>query len=167
MTVYLDVDGVVSPLPGTSRYWGDWEEVPFFFGALYLSKALGSALASLGSKLVWLTTWEDMANDVVSRYFGWEPLPVVHEPEGARRWWKLEAVHGLWAEEHRPFIWADDHISRHSRSVNELLPAETGSNVPPPYLLLSPKTGIGLTPKHVDLMRQFITQHRQCPRREP
>ncbi|MFF9085514.1 HAD domain-containing protein [Streptomyces sp. NPDC014991] len=80
-----------------------------------LDPGLGSRLMALSCRLVWATTWEEEANEVISPRIGLPRLPVVEWPascadEGPRGLhWKTRPL-VEWADS-RPFIWVDDEIN--------------------------------------------------------
>ncbi|MEU3555847.1 HAD domain-containing protein [Streptomyces fragilis] len=114
--LFLDVDGPLLPFggarPAPSSADADNPLLP------RLDAGLGPRLLSLGCDLVWATTWQDEANEVVAPRLGLPALPVVRWPEdpdgtgppGTPRGlhWKTPAL-AAWAGD-RPFLWVDDEI---------------------------------------------------------
>ena len=163
-TIFLDVDGVVAPFPGASEYWGDWFDIknrarlPLHVESgfsCHLSRKMGDALKNLKAEFVWLTTWEDLANELIAPYFGWEPLGVIRQSDvvyhtqlNYRPWWKLGAIENHVGRGGGPFIWADDDID----SETEI----TLRNCDVPHLRISPDTDVGLTPSNIEEMAEFI-----------
>lgn len=117
--LFLDVDGplipfggvpdhpqaVVSPVSAAAR------------GNPLLSRldpGAGPRLLGLGCELVWATTWQEEANEVVAPRIGLPKLPVLPLPdavtgEGPRGLhWKTRPLVERAAG--RPFIWVDDEI---------------------------------------------------------
>lgn len=85
-----------------------------------MNPALGRRLEDLPCELVWATTWESEANDVLAPLLGLGQLPVVRWPESAGEGvargvhWKTPTLVD-WAEG-RPFAWLDDEITEADRS---------------------------------------------------
>jgi hypothetical protein len=115
--VFLDVDGTVVPFgqPNGTRS-GPTAAEAYLAG---ISPELGRRLAALPCELIWATTWEDEANEVLAPRLGLPPLRVVHWPEPSGederedRWfnlhWKTRTL-AAWADG-RPFAWVDDEIT--------------------------------------------------------
>ncbi len=103
--LFLDVDGPLLP-----------------FGATPTDAALrelGSLLAALPCDLVWATTWDHTANEVIAPRLGIAPLPVVDwlETDAQDDWfglhWKTRSV-VAWADR-RAFAWIDDEVTDRDR----------------------------------------------------
>ena len=118
----------------------------------------------------WLTTWEDAANRSLGPLLGLPTLTVAGRaaevgddagPHGflglraaARdRWWKLAAARRfLDPQPHRALVWTDDDL------VWEPDAREWAERRPSPTLLIAPATGVGLTPKHLDVIERFCSR---------
>jgi hypothetical protein len=116
--LFLDVDGPLlpfggpAPVPaGSGRPSGAPRGNPLLSR---LDLGLGPRLLALGCDLVWATTWQDEANEVLAPRLGLPRLPVVRWPEHADAGlpaglhWKTPAL-VAWAAD-RPFVWVDDEI---------------------------------------------------------
>lgn len=106
----LDVDGVLCPI-------GDRSETLVSIGASHLryEEETPQRLRSLVDHfvLVWATSWEEEANEVVGPALGLPLLPVVRfghwdPPQGVT--WKLPAIQQYVGE--RACAWVDDDIGR-------------------------------------------------------
>lgn len=161
VTLFLDVDGVVSPLPeaGDVLPWADFRRVPHGFHCL-VSRSMADALAALPVRLVWLTTWEEMANEVIAPVLGWDRLEVVERKAHAEEpWWKLNAVEAhIKASDGGPFIWIDDDIAFEDQVRPSL------ESCPVRYLLISPESSVGITPEHIRAIGVWLGVARREPR---
>ncbi|MFD5225717.1 HAD domain-containing protein [Microbacterium sp. NPDC058342] len=145
----LDVDGPLNPYrlitkkgflepkvkPGERRYQYERQEMyPRGWagpGALtvLLSPDHGDELRQLAEvyDLVWATTWEHTANELIAPVLGLPELPVIRLPwSEMKRWgqhahhsgsWKTCIIAG-WLDAHapgRPWVWIDDDITRADR----------------------------------------------------
>jgi hypothetical protein len=159
--LFLDVDGVVSPFPhGKSKQWPDFRKVEYGFN-VSLSQEMGDTLATLPVERIWLTTWEDLANEIIAPELGWELLPVLYRRGVSERpWWKLNALLNYLGTFEDPFIWVDDDI----RFVGELqvgakwlfkqFPACRRDK-----LLISPMTTQGIRKADIELIKEFVEKH--------
>lgn len=95
---------------------------------VWLNPSHGPALMSLGFDLVWATTWENEANELIGPHIGLPDLPYVkfdRRPDplpGMLDRTVLDTSHGLegtyfktaqlvrWADG-RPFVWVDDEVT--------------------------------------------------------
>ena len=153
-TLFLDVDGVVSPFHEPPDTWGDWTRARGG-GFCQLSRRMGDALAALPARRMWLTTWEEAANEIICPALGWEPLPVVDRrmvPENP--WWKLNAIIRFLEVNGGPFIWVDDDIATEEHVHGSL--ANYARDIP--HLVISPDTATGITPEMVDYMAKFLAE---------
>ncbi|MDN3239680.1 HAD domain-containing protein [Glycomyces tritici] len=115
--IFLDVDGTVIPFGQSNGSTSEATATETYLAGI--NPELGRQLAALTCELVWATTWEDEANEVLAPRLGLPPLRVVHWPEpsgeGERedRWfnlhWKTRTL-VAWANG-RPFAWVDDEIT--------------------------------------------------------
>ncbi|MFD8571065.1 hypothetical protein [Streptomyces sp. NPDC059639] len=118
--LFLDIDGPLipfgSPASGASPAPDAGPGHPLLGR---LDPTIGPRLLALGCTLVWATTWEHEANEVVAPRIGLPPLPVIEWPAspavGVPRGlhWKTPAL-VAWAAG-RPFVWVDDEIGAMDR----------------------------------------------------
>jgi hypothetical protein len=165
--LFLDLDGVVSPLP--PRNVEDTEEkfrIPAghvsWPGALYrmhVDERLPAWAAQLDTvyDVVWATSWQTDVRKWVADPLGLPEWPVLTWPlvgpvpgrfGRGRVSFKAQAIHAHLHAHPRPFAWADDHLSRRTppRSISEL---------DLDCLLVRPRPLTGLTPKHVEQLLAF------------
>lgn len=152
--MFLDVDGVLSPLAPGSSAWDDWERVEDIPFHLVLSRRMARRIRELGVEVVWLTTWEHDANAVVADTLGWEPNDVLVREGSDAGWWKLAAIRERIEAEPRPFVWIDDELERRKREVESWL---RGLEVP--ALAISPRPEVGLTTAELERIEEFVAEH--------
>lgn len=160
----MDVDGVLSPF-GRSEAYDDWRRSPHERYALWLSPSQTSAihevLETTGTELVWVSTWAEKAPRAIDDVLGWPrhryvPLPSPDARGSSRgpsgRWWKLEAVERLFAEQ-RParFVWSDDDHPHHRSDVEAALERFDACG-----LLQAPEPTVGLTPQAIHAARAHL-----------
>lgn len=175
----LDVDGVVSPVKGTTA-WGDDVEAGWAFGPVPVSPTLVARLDDLattpGLTCWWLTSWSPAMRAHMDPFPGadWPDIPNLHgdphAPE-SEEWWKWAAL-DAWLRDHsgiRRLAWCDDHLATpmfelHDtgdltdaapacRRVYQQRLAERGVDA----LLLAPPTNTGLTPAHMRAIEAGLT----------
>ena len=160
--LYLDVDGTVSPIgnePPANSGWDKWASGRAFgftvFWAEQLIVELNEITARPDVKPVWLTSWQDAAATSLSPVTGlngegWPVLPISHAQN------KLAALREDLAEQERVsnrvdrIVWMDDHLGR-MRAAREW---SAQSSIP--VLRLMPGTLVGLTPKHITQVQEFL-----------
>lgn len=152
MKLYLDVDGVVNPRPARQPGpFDDWVND----GYVTWSPSMGERLAGLGAEIVWLSTWRDQANDILSRRYGWEPKEVLERHEEVV-WWKIESL--FYNHDGEPFIWVDDEIDeRRSEDATVIDGMLAGLGVE--YLLICPDPHVGISAEQFEEMATFIAQN--------
>jgi hypothetical protein len=106
--------------------------------------------------MVWATTWQDEANEVLAPRLGLPALPVVRWPEEAGApgtprglHWKTPAL--VASAEGRPFLWVDDEIGPVDRLWVE------GTH-PAPALLHRVDPRRGLTDEDFAALADFVTE---------
>lgn len=67
------------------------------------------------------------------------------------RWWKHIALERFPAD--RPLVWADDDIRRNWKARTWV------NDRPGPTLTITPNTGMGLLPTHLNKIRAFVADH--------
>ena len=151
-TLFLDVDGVLSPVRGPSEAWDDWEEMTYDGNySLVLSRAMASRIARLPVTSVWLTTWRSMANSQIGAWLGWPALPVL-EPldEPASATWKLDRLREHLDGRTVPFVWIDDHLDAMDDDAKNALSGH--------HLLISPDPAVGLTTRDLEVVERFLDE---------
>lgn len=128
-----------------------------------VSPKLFADIMALGVDVTMLTTW--LEHDSVDAFFA-EVYPSFvydklnfpgrnfEDPLGeVPVEWKFDELCRSLDADPRPFIWADDdEVPIWGAKVEERYPGL-------PKLLLDPKPGIGLTPFHMELMREFVSAY--------
>lgn len=125
--------------------------------AVLLIRELDRLISDFNVELVWNSSWNDdllITRKLTAKFDGLQGGRVLPYPYGAtgdNGSWKGQALLRDQAADPRPFIWADDkEVPAHGAAVRT---ATKGT----PSLLLAPEPNIGLTPTHVELMREFLT----------
>jgi hypothetical protein len=146
----LDVDGVLNPFavrPGIVP--SGFVEHTILGYRVLLARRHGDWLTSLADRfeLVWATTWEEDANELISPLVGLPMnLPVIAFPAPqAPGTWKLPAVAAFVAD--RPAAWIDDDLGSDAQEWASLRPA--------PTLLLRADPSLGLVRRHIDALERF------------
>ncbi|MGV8847695.1 hypothetical protein [Tessaracoccus sp.] len=158
----LDVDGPLNPwrmsrlTARDNGYVSHQITVTGQMYGVYLNPAHGAALLGLTDlvDLMWATTWEDSANELISPHLGLpSDLPVIYWPADAlhpsthRGSWKTR--HVLAAVNGNAFAWFDDDINRHDRTY---VAATTGAG---PSLLRRVEPHLGLTEADFSAVRDW------------
>ena len=163
--VYIDVDGVINSFHEGRKHtgWvGEWraERVMGYWINWYtdLVDTLNELAKADDVEIVWLTTWQNNAAELLSPALGieGENWRVLYHKDGeflyshSKDWWKLNAIKRDIAE-HGPdkVIWIDDDIS-FDRSACEWIKEQ--SNV----LAISPFTDYGMTKSDFDGIIEYI-----------
>ena len=110
------------------------------------------------AEIRWHSTWQQHADAVIRPLLELPAFPVQPSPEhGLGRayegWWKLPAAERVLHEEKRPLLWTDDDIRSERTRPGRGLGAVEGAER---ALLISPRANIGLTPKHLRQIREFL-----------
>ncbi len=149
--LFLDLDGVVSPLAGgrlgpLPATWPAWVEAE---PGVSVAPAMLDALAALPVERQWLSSWEREI-ELLSQAIGWSATPWLPLPEPTRGWAKLAALRA-WQTTHRqrPIIWVDDdpRIASSGRRWVRTLSV--------PTLLVRPSKRVGLTSRHIAHMQAW------------
>lgn len=174
----LDIDGVINAIgrkPDPSVWPRDlWTArtvaaLPILVAEPVL-QFIRDVHASGLAEIRWHTTWQNDAVHVFAPEFNLPELPVHHCPEfhagsvaarggsslgGPETWWKLPAALRVVHEEGRRLIWTDDDLEMErwrAYGLGGLSIGLTGSA----RLLISPQDRLGLTPKHLRQIAEFI-----------
>ncbi len=169
--LYLDVDDVLCA-DYADRVWpGELTTVEFtqrFSGGFgmrrrvrfspMLVEALGRLVESFDVELVWVTSWcEDLLvlSKLVPRFggalTGGRVAQYPYGEDGENGVWKRDFILIDQDGDERPFVWLDDtEVLAHGDTVRRL-------TAPTTSLLLAPEENIGLTPTHVELVREFLS----------
>jgi len=162
--LFLDCDGVVSPLPPRDPEERERLGVPagYFtfsraFWSVYFDEWIRDWVSQLGRvfDIVWSSSWEEeMLWKLVCQPLGFPRWPSVEAGSftGRNRVdYKAKAVGAYLDQSPRPFAWVDDDVrpGRSNRAV-----AELGLQ----YILISPGRYVGLTLGHVGALLEFATR---------
>lgn len=143
--VFLDVDGTLLPFRARGRN-------AVAGGNPLLGRidpGDGGRLLGLGCPLVWATSWEDEANEVISPLLGLPRLPVVVWPDsddGAVHW-KTAAICAY--ARGGPFVWLDDEVGDAERRW-------VAGRHPAPALVHRVDPAVGLTADDFDCVRRWV-----------
>ncbi|MFC4787373.1 HAD domain-containing protein [Nocardioides sp. MAHUQ-72] len=160
----LDVDGVVSPVHGNTA-WGDEVIAGHVFGPVAVSPAMCERLDLLGHAADlgcwWLPSWSAEMRARMDPFPGRGWPAIAEEPNAStigRTWWKVTAVEA-WLDRHpatRALAWCDDQLRGGRPSAVRRRLGDRGLEP----LLLSPRTSLGLTPAHLDLLEAWAYDRR-------
>lgn len=160
----LDVDGVLCPFENPGGYQrvatgeGDW---------IWISTANRDRLRRLAGlfRLVWATSWEHKANEVVAPLHEIGPLPVIE--------WDVDHLPGkVWNPDLWPQDWVGYHdwklpwISEYARGQSFAWVDDDASDSgiawaesrEPAALVIRPNSSIGFTDTHVDQLLRFAAE---------
>lgn len=134
----------------------DSDGTPVRFAMRWNSRLI-DALNSLDVELVWATTWREDARGVGTLMgLNHENIRVLHPLGGKTTFpsieWKYEALVAEQQRDPSPFIWVDDEIVDLPRAAREVIHQLGG-------LTISPDPAYGVTPRHVEEMRQYLSDH--------
>lgn len=163
--IYLDVDGVISPLtkdsapPQKLTGWeGKWGRGSSFGFRIIWSTELIEALNALTScpdvRPAWVTSWmreaaDDLSGAIGLNGSGWPVLSDRGSPRST--WWKLDAIRAnITANAPDRVVWLDDDISKHEAARSWARRSKI------PILTISPKAELGLTRGHMDRVNTFL-----------
>jgi len=173
ITLYQDVDGCLNAsMPPWAGSRISTKEATTSEGRTYMIRYavdLISALKGLSTDLVWLTTWTHDGPKIIAPLVGWpagETAPVLCPPAeyaaGGYQsiYWKFAALELDQLANPRPFIWVDDELADF-----KILPSldlwERLDALGTEYIVVAPKDFLGVTPKQVAEMAEFIAKHEQ------
>jgi hypothetical protein len=112
-------------------------------------------LAALPANRTYLTTWQQLVNTWgLNQALGWNDPYLELDGFGMGDYdWEKEIALFKWQQQHpdQPFIWIDDDewIETNTDRIRAL---------PVPKLLLRTQHWIGITPEHIEEMRQFCQE---------
>lgn len=168
----LDVDGVINAVnhqPPDGHELIDVQdhrgiEWPIIFRRP-LVDFINNIHASGLAEVRWLTTWEHDARLRLAPLLGFDDFEVVERDESPTEdseatWWKSLAAQRLAMENpERPIIWTDDDIDY--AIVNEEI--EWMNDLAEDFLVISPRTTVGLTEEDCDKILDFCKAHTARP----
>lgn len=159
---FLDVDGVLNCWPAplfdqlmSSQDWRD--EIVGRFKIWWQNPVVQriNELHEEGlAQIVWLTTWDREAADLLAPALGLPHFPVVSRGFGTTHqgvdWWKWHRVQELVLPS-QYFVWTDDQLDLPMRSLVEEKYGNQG-------LLVTPESNPGLTLDHLSQVAQFLRE---------
>ncbi len=169
--LFLDVDGVLNAyaLDPILAGFDDFEVHEVTIGDdtgfrmtldLRLSPGMGQALATLPAEIVWLTTWEHNADQLIAPLVGLpRGLRVLSPPSGAKTGtplWKLDALRQSVSLNPTPFVWLDDDLNLFRAAVSA---EKWASELPVPSLLIAPDPRAGILPEDIEAIEEFLAAH--------
>lgn len=165
--VVFDVDGVISPLSldNPAQTYRAWWPDPTFTRAgglsVWYSPTLVARLNALTAlphvRPYWLTSWRGDAPTFLAPAIGLDATawPVLDAPDTEARtrdWWKADALAAhLLISDADTVIWIDDDI----REWVEEHPEVPGLVKDPRVKAISPRTHLGLLPRHLDAIESL------------
>jgi hypothetical protein len=163
--LFLDVDGVVSPIPPPDQRGHRNRIVPAGYRTwpkamwdVYVHEDLAVWGRELDStfEVIWTTDWQEHAAPGIGDPAGlptWPHLPLSHQNLRGMRSrvaHKAVAIMDLLERDPRPFGWIDDHLFHGGpKRVQE---------IELPTLLLRPNKYTGITREHVDALLTFAAR---------
>jgi len=178
--LFLDVDGVLNAISSKPdrQVWPDWQQadVTNRIGTFPIawSPSVTRRIASWIERrlvtVVWLTTWLDDASGALRETIGLPACAVLGShladdpglPSGSvgLGWWKADLVEEyLAANPGAPFVWLEDDLQ-------VMRPLQARLNAEHDCLLIAPPSHIGLTPKHLQRVEDWMLRHQPVPRPE-
>lgn len=161
--ILLDVDGVLNAVPFGNKLdpcWSDWKTVVCMGFPITFSETVGKRLQALIDtpevEFLWLTTWCDDANKWIRPLFGWPTFEVagrLSPNERENEWWKLTHARRLWEQDKIPFVWIDDDLGFRDDGASGWINSLEGQ-----ALGIRPNVRVGLTPKLLDNIEEFVTK---------
>jgi hypothetical protein len=168
--VVVDVDGVVSPVHGSTA-WGDDVLAANLFGPVSVSPALVAHLEAWSKipevQCLWLSSWPEETRQSMERFPGhdWAVLQLADTPGRGRGWWKLAALEA-WLTSRvagtlparaqaavGTVVWLDDHL--HSASRRASCARRLGA-LGIDLLMVAPRTAVGVTPAETVQVCEWI-----------
>lgn len=176
----LDVDGVVSPVHGSTA-WGDDVVAGQLFGPVLVSPTLCNRLDRLAQRpevtVRWLTSWSADMRAALDPFPGrtWPEIRSMPDDPDLG-WWKWSTL-AHWLEDTaiRRLAWCDDHLSDPHLVGLQPRPDRAGATQAADEpagpsmiraalaqrgitaLLLAPRASVGLTPRGVDALERFLS----------
>jgi hypothetical protein len=165
----LDVDGVLNAVTTKpdANVWPDFKRIDahaddrswrIWFSPSVIA-FINEMIATDRVDVMWLTTWGGEANGDLREQLGLPVLPVAGTRDGypSDEWWKLpiaRQMHREAARAGRGVIWTDDDIPYEAAAKNWLqsILGEDDKTI----LAVGPRTSDGLTPRHLDKIRQYV-----------
>lgn len=181
--IVMDVDGVVSPIPGPTA-WGDDVRAGQLMGDVHVSPRMIAELEHLASlpgvTCAWLTSWHPEDRNRMNPFPG-RLWPAIAEldldsasgpPGDPDTWWKWHALRRWLTNELNPpatLVWCDDHLAtprdilgqRASPRIQTYQPWLTTRGYR--SLLIAPDTTRGLTPGHLRQIHAHLVGPRLYP----
>jgi hypothetical protein len=149
----IDVDGVLNPFAGrrTKPAFSTHQLAGF---TVRLNPAHGPMLMQFADRfdLVWATTWEDQANELIGPIVGLPTLPVIHlgftsKDRLRHKWPAISAYVG-----DRPLVWIDDEPSSDDAGRVQ------SRNLHIPTRIVKTHPASGLLPEHTVLIERFYVR---------
>ncbi len=153
--LFLDLDGVVSPLPGDRPLEGyrTWPGAPY---QLYVPDQIDTWLLRLDRlyDIVWASSWGDSAHTGVAQPLGLPTWPVLSLDGNQARSLvgaKISAITAAVQADPRPWAWVDDMAHRRL--------AQRVRHLGLPHILIKPDRHVGITELHVHRLAAFATRY--------
>ncbi len=177
--LFLDVDGVINVFPPNKNYkngkhlkfWDDWEKKEFVFEEstypFFYSPSVITELSRLREhyEIVWLTTWQNLANTMLSKLVETDILTAsfIERTDfmkensssifatGKRTWWKILSLDTFISSNAKDFLWLDDEYSKDIRKEVERIAFmnDVTGKILPIY------EGRGIVPHDIEIMINY------------
>lgn len=168
--IYLDVDGVLNALSFTNPPkdvvgWDEWESKVVAGFSIQYSPQLIAELNLLSERddveFVWLTTWREMAGELIAPALGLKGENWVYLTDGKSAggysynswvvWWKLITIQEHVTNSHTNFVWIDDDLFMNPDALSWVRGFKNGMSI-------CPRPTHGLTRDDVSAILRFINE---------
>ena len=171
LVLVVDVDGVVSPVRGTTS-WGDDVTAGHLFAPVLVSPSLIGHLNAMaavpGVSCLWLTDWSADMRAAMAPFPGhtWPALHRSDAPAKARGWWKLATLEAWLAArlgESRQVsrdnslesvVWMDDDLRPGPRAA---ACRRRLSALGVEALLVAPRAEVGIAPEEMSMVGEWVS----------
>lgn len=163
----LDFDGVLNAVAprGDTRVWETWhvslkgedpESIPWYLWAPEATQVVAEA-ATAGVRVIWLTDWMEMTQKLHETIPNLPPCLefLTNRIAGPSRHWKVNAAMATVPDD-APLLWTDDHL--HTRLLREKLSKDWIANRAGDTTVISPNKRVGVTPRDVRTIREWIAK---------
>ncbi len=155
--IYLDIDGVLNPYNAVNphREFKSYERHHFGEFDVWLTPEIGPMLLALDVEVVWATTWQSQANELIATHVGLPPslrwLRVFdYLLRDRKSCGKLGAVADDCGD--RVVVWIDDDLGSTDKAWAKARKE--------PTLLIKPRSSTGLRRKDIKKISRWLVDNR-------